>query len=99
MRYFILLPIFLLTSCSPSVMTFEGPPNATQADLLAARYQCAQENVVEVSSGYLGAYSGSYGKTSLPSCSMMNACMAAKGYKRSEAGTLDASGHVIRCTN
>jgi hypothetical protein len=99
MRYSILLPMILLASCSPSVMTFEGPPNATQADLLTARYQCAKETVVEVSSGYLGTYSGSYGKTSLPSCSMMNACMAAKGYKRSEAGNLDASGHVIRCTN
>jgi len=82
---------------------FDGPGEFN--DLLNARYQCAQETMSRSSSSSAvissnsssGVGSSSSSSSSLPSCSMFNACLAAKGYIRNSAGRLDASSVPIKC--
>ena len=98
LKLMFVLPSLLLISCGP-VMKFDGPPNATKADLLKVRFQCAKESMVETASGYIDAFSGSYGKSQRPNCSMMDACISAAGYTRSETGRIElAESNRITCS-
>ena len=84
MRYLLILGFSsLLSSCAyDSNIYFAGP--GSKADLLAARYQCFQENQAYVGSGgavVYGAYGGaSQGFTKTCSMSGFRSCLSAKGY-------------------
>ena len=68
----------------------------TEEDLLKDRYACyleVRQRISESSSGGYGdayglSYSGNSYSVVIPSCSGINACLAAKGYIRSNEGNL-----------
>ena len=109
MRKIALVMLVFMAGCEsgPSTMRFEGPGDFNA--FLNARYQCARETTVRFSSGVAvgsasvnsvsgtGSSTASSSSAELPSCSMLDACLAAKGYFRNPNGRLDASSVGIRC--
>ena len=99
---FLLFSVFILTGCADmapapykGTYRFTGP--GTFQEFAQTRYQCLQETKARVSSGFANEYGASAGSSVMPSCSAIDACMAAKGYYRDPNGSLDASSIVISC--
>lgn len=54
------------------------------------RYECYKETQQRFSDAFVGPYGGSAGSQVIPSCSAFNACMASRGYLRS-----DTDGNLV----
>lgn len=91
--------LVFITGCvtTPSRYTAYGK---SQDDLMRDRYQCYQETQQRVSGAYVNRYGGAANSSVIPSCGAFNACLAARGYLKSENGNLVVpSGALIDCTN
>ena len=76
-------------------LRFDGPGNFQ--DFASARYECARSSQSYSSSAYInGAYGNASGGVRA-SCSVMDACLASKGYYRNPNGRLNASAIPISC--
>ena len=87
------------TTTPPTVMRWTNNNNATYDQWMKDRYACYNETQQRVSGAYVGPYGGAASSTVIPSCSAFNACLAARGYFRSDAtGTLTVpAGAVVQC--
>ena len=84
---------------------FDGPGEFS--DFANSRYQCAQETMTRRSSSSaavmnnsnvgIGNGAAASSSTAMPSCSMFNACLAAKGFFRNPNGKFDASSIGVKC--
>ena len=64
-----------------------------------ARFECSKASSNQSSGGYLNEYGGGFSSIPTVNCGMMDACLASKGYIRSEGGSFDASSMQVRCSN
>jgi|SRR5215469_4749406 len=74
--------------CTPNYMRYVSNTDATETQFLQDRYQCLQETAHQVSGAYVNAYGGAASSQVMPSCSAFNACLAARGYYRSDTTNL-----------
>ena len=59
-------------------------PKSTQEQFMKDRYACYIETQQRVSSAYANQYGGAASSQVIPSCSAIGACLAARGYYRSD---------------
>lgn len=104
LRLIILAPLFVaMTSGCTSVPSKSAPirfekTGATQEQLLRDRYECYQETKQRVSGAYVNQYSGVADSRVIPRCDAFKACLAARGYIRSDIGNLLVpASAVIEC--
>jgi hypothetical protein len=95
-----------LAGCATALpnVYFTNPHNVNQDQFFRDRYECLQSAQHPVSSGSFSVAQGTGGggtdSTVIASCSLMNACLAAKGYFQTDAtnGPLVVPGHLrSRC--
>jgi hypothetical protein len=107
-RTFILSLLFSLVACAPSYYRYTGPTNSSQQDFMNIRYQCLRETQQRVSGAFVNQYGGASSSTVMPTCSAFNACLASKGFYRSDTPDLNVfnqpgnfsvpQGAVINCS-
>ncbi len=104
----IILAASILSGCAPSYMRFVSNNNVTQDQFMRDRYACYQETQQRTSAAYINQYGGAASSRVIPSCSAFNACLAARGYYRSDTTNLAdfqtpgnfsvPQGAVIQCS-
>ena len=78
-------------------------PKSNQQQFMKDRYACLQETQQRVSGAYVNQYGGASSSTVMPPCSAFNACLASRGYYRSDTtnpndpGLYVPQGAVINC--
>ena len=109
-RFFatILLMAASMSGCATTYIRYLSSNNATQAQFMQDRYQCYQETKQRISGAFVNQYGGTSSSQVLPSCSAWRACLAARGYYRSDTtnvaelhapGSLSVpQGTVINCS-
>ena len=91
------LLFFLITGCAPPAPKYDGP--GSFQDFVNVRYQCVLETSARTSGAFVNQYGGASSSRVMPSCSAFSACLAAKGYYKSQTGRFDpaAAGIVVQC--
>ncbi len=88
-----IMTTILLTGCAAR---YNGP--GTFQDFAKARYECYESlNRDKNYSAYIGEYGGSASSSTMPSCGSFVACLASRGYIKSENGRLDTSSIQVNC--
>ncbi len=93
----ILLMAASMSGCATTYIRYLSSNNATQTQFMQDRYQCYQETKQRIYGAFVNQYGGSASSQVLPSCSAWNACLAARGYYRSDTtnvAELDAPGSL-----
>jgi hypothetical protein len=93
-----ILLLVTLSGCAPSYIRYFNSNGASQDQFMKDRYACYQETQQRISSAYINQYGGAASSQIMPSCSAINACLAARGYYRSDttkAADLNAPGSLI----
>lgn len=67
-----------------SYIRYLNMTGATQQQFMEDRYACYQETQQRTSSAYVDQYGATASSKVLPSCGGWNACLAARGYYRSD---------------
>jgi hypothetical protein len=81
--------LLALAGCTPYTYTrYLTNNDASEQQFMQDRYQCYQQTQQPVSVAYLNAYGGAASSQVLPSCSAFQACLAARGYYRSDTQNL-----------
>ena len=88
-----------ISGCAPTIMRWTNTNNATYDQWIKDRYACYSETQQRISGAYVNRYGGAASSTVVPICSAFNACLAARGYFRSDSnGTLTVpQGAVVQC--
>ena len=86
--------ISILGGCAAS---YDGP--GSFQDFANARYQCVQETSAWYSSGAANQYGASVSSGVKPGCSAFLACLASKGYYKTQNGRFDAKSIPVSCSN
>ena len=81
--------IVIVSGCAAVPMRFTNY-GATQEQFMKDRYECYKETQQRASSAYINQYGGFASSQVMPSCSAFNACLASRGYFRS-----DANGNLV----
>ena len=81
------LVVAAVSGCAPTYIRYINP-NATQEQFMKDRYECYQETQQRISGAYVNQYGGAASSRVMPSCSAFNACIAARGYIRSDTTNL-----------
>jgi len=76
-------------------LRFEGP--GTYQDFAQARYQCIQQSSSRISGAVVIQYGGASQSRVGVDCSVMDACLGAKGYYRNPNGQHDSSQIAVSC--
>lgn len=76
-----------VAGCATQVR-YQKDGGSTQEQLLKDRYDCLRETQQRVSSASINAYGGAADSSVMPSCSAFAACMASRGYVRSDKGNV-----------
>jgi hypothetical protein len=86
-------------STAPTIMRWTNNNNATQDQWMKDRYACYSETQQRISGATVNQSGGNANSIVIPMCSAFNACLAARGYVRSDAtGTLTIpEGAVVQC--
>jgi hypothetical protein len=84
----LLIPTLVVAGCAPSYMRYVSNNGASQQQFMQDRYACYQETRERVSSAAVNRYGGAASSQVIPSCSAMGACLAARGYFRSDTSDL-----------
>jgi hypothetical protein len=87
----------LLAGCAVPVPKYDGP--GSFQDFVNVRYQCVLETSARTSGAFVNQYGGASSSRVMPSCSAFSACLASKGYFKSQTGRFDpaAAGIVVEC--
>src|SRR2546425_1016341 len=104
----IILLVATVSGCATTYYRYISTSGATQEQFMRDRYSCYQETQQRVSNAYVNQYGGTSSSQVRPTCSAFNACLAARGYHRSDTtnladfnqpGSLSVpQGAVIQCT-
>lgn len=90
-----LLVGFVLAGCATQ-SRWTGPGSTDE--FMKVRYQCYQETVAPYARGGYNRYGGGATSEYVPPCSALAACVAAKGYYRSETGHIVVpASAAIKC--
>ena len=93
--YFIIVTNTILTGCASLRYTNK---NSNMEQFLKERYECLKETQFKSESATVTKYGGGYSSSVTPSCSAFNACLAAKGYLKTNDGELIVpESAVITC--
>ncbi len=84
----IILAASILSGCAPSNMRFVSNNNVTQDQFIPDSYACYQETQQKTSAVDIEQYDGAVSGQAITSCSAFNACLAARGYYRSDTTNL-----------
>ena len=90
------LLIASVSGCATTYIRYLSTNNATEAQFMQDRYQCYRETQQRVSGAFVNQYGGAASSQVLPSCSAWNACLAARGYYRSDTTSV-AELHAQGC--
>ena len=103
-----ILLVAAVSGCATTYYRYISNTNATQQQFMRDRYSCYQETQQRVSNAYANQYGGVANSRVMPTCSAFNACLAARGYYRSDTtnladfnqpGSLSVpQGSVIQCS-
>src|ERR1035437_798853 len=83
----IILLIAVLGGCAtmpPTYIRWMTSTSATQQQFMQDRYACLQETQQRVSGAFVNQYGGASSSQVMPPCSAFNACLASRGYYRSD---------------
>jgi hypothetical protein len=84
-----LLTVAVVAGCAPTVMRWTNNNNTTYDQWMKDRYTCLQETQQRFSDARVNQYGGAATSVVVPLCSAFRACLAARGYYRSDdTGTL-----------
>lgn len=83
-----LLSVFVSGCANPTYYRYINNQGATQDQFMKDRYACYTETQQRVSGAYVNEYGGASSSQVMPSCSAFNACLAARGYYRSDTQNL-----------
>ena len=75
--------------CATTYIRWINTRGVTQEQFMKDRYACLQETQQRVSSAYVDQSGGAASSQVMPSCSAWNACLAARGYYRSDTMNMD----------
>ena len=84
----ILLLVAAVSGCAPTYVRYLSNNGATQQQFMNDRYSCLRETQQRVSGAYVNQYGGAANSQVMPPCSALNACLAARGYYRSDTTNL-----------
>jgi len=97
-----------VSGCAPTYIRYLSNNGASEQQFMNDRYACLQETQQRISSAYVNGYGGVANSRVMPPCSAINACLAARGYYRSDTrnpadfnqpGSLSVPpGAVIQCS-
>ncbi len=73
-----------ISGCATTYIRYLSSNNATESQFMQDRYQCYQETQQRISGAFVNQYGGAASSQVLPSCRAWNACLAARGYYRSD---------------
>jgi len=94
----VVLAALVLAGCAGvhgGTYRYSGP--GSFQDFAAARYQCIQEASSRVSGAVVNQYGGRASSNVAVNCSVMDACLGARGYLRNPNGNHDASSISVTC--
>ncbi len=83
----------------PTIMRWTNNNQSTQDQWMKDRYACYNETKQRISGASVDQSGANANSIVIPMCSAFNACLAARGYNRSDAtGTLTVpEGTVVQC--
>ena len=85
----ITLVVVAISGCAPpTYVRWINRNNATQEQFMQDRYSCLQETQQRVSNTFVNQYGGAANSQVMPTCSAFSACLAARGYYRSDTTNL-----------
>lgn len=73
-----------VSGCAPTYVRYMTTTGASQQQFMADRYTCLRETQQRVSGAYVTQFGGAASSHVMPSCSALNACLAARGYYRAD---------------
>jgi hypothetical protein len=77
-----------ISECAPTIARWSSTNNATYDQWMKDRYACYNETQQRISGASVNQYEGGASSVVVPLCGAFYACLAARGYYRSDNGTL-----------
>ena len=84
LRVILVFTVFSGCATTPTYIRWITTTGATQQQFMNDRYSCLKETQQRVSGAYVNQYGGVSNSQVQPPCSAFNACLAARGYYRSD---------------
>jgi hypothetical protein len=78
------LLVGMVGGCATSYIRYVNSSSPSQQQWAQDRYSCLQQTQQRVSTAVEDQYGGAASSVVMPSCSAFNACLAARGYLRSD---------------
>lgn len=91
-----ILLVAMVSGCAaptPTYIRYVSNTGATQQQFMRDRYTCYQETRAIFSAAVANKYGGAAASQVIPPCSGFNACLAARGYYRSDTTNLADFNH------
>lgn len=85
----LLIATATVTGCATTYIRWMNSSGVTQEQFMKDRYACLQETQQRISDAYTNEAGGASTSQVMPTCSAWNACLAARGYYRSDTTNLD----------